>query len=87
MRIQYEYTQTQYDVGARGGIDIWHMRITHAKINVLKFKEGARKGIFVLFRTVTFSLIFTRHNLVVPVKCATPILYWIKNLGQNKDLE
>ena len=26
-RIQYEYTQTQYDEGARDGIDIWYMGI------------------------------------------------------------
>ena len=27
LRIQYEYTQTQWDEGARDGIDIWHMGI------------------------------------------------------------
>ena len=28
LRIQYGYTQTQYDEGARDGIDIWYMGIT-----------------------------------------------------------
>ena len=31
LRIQYEYTQTQYDEGARDGIDIWYMRIISYK--------------------------------------------------------
>ena len=28
-RIQYEYTQTQYDEGARDDIDIWYMGIIY----------------------------------------------------------
>ena len=27
LTIQYEYTQTQCDVGARNGVDIWYMGI------------------------------------------------------------
>ena len=29
LRIQYEYTQTRCDEGARDGIDIWYMGITY----------------------------------------------------------
>ena len=31
LRIQYEYTQTRCDEGARDGIDIWYMGITFNK--------------------------------------------------------
>ena len=38
LRIQYEYTQTQCDEGARDGIDIWSMGIICLGLVRLRFK-------------------------------------------------
>ena len=40
LKIQYEYTQTRCDKGARDGIDIWYIgirRISKKKIHYIEF--------------------------------------------------